>query len=430
MITHFARSSVVALVAAIAAVPAAAQTTLTPRALGMGGAYVAAARGNESLFLNPANLGLSGNPHWSIAFPQVSVGGSVLGPDMADLGDIANFDNVDDARLDEILNTIPEDGTEIRYDFRAPLVALQTGRFALGVSYASIGEHSMGRDLVELLFFGYEEGRTDYAVGHTQGSRATFWDFAAAFGHKIGPISFGATGHYIKGGTVLNSRLFEPNIDLEARDIEVNYRTVFARGGQGYGLDVGAAYQPVPSVTLSASVINAFAKMEWSEDLYTRGLTLRRGDFEDAEYMILENRYERSEERLDPTSAPLEVLETARGLYEQAYLPTMLNAGAAWQGSHGTLVSAGYRDQLTEGRLGYGWDRMASVGIQQKLPLITLRAGYASDLAEGSMISGGVTLGVLQFGFAKMDEIAASGDPRAGWVGTFGIGVRTTGELQ
>lgn len=430
MIKHIARSSAAALIAAVAAVPAAAQTTLTPRALGMGGAYVAAARGNEALFLNPANLGLSGNPHWSIAFPQVSVGGSVLGPDMADLGDMANFGNVDDARLNEIMSTIPEDGTEVRYDFRAPLFALQTGRVALGVSYASIGEHSMGRDLVELLFFGYEEGRTDYAVGRTQGSRATFWDFAAAVGHKIGPISLGATGHFIKGGTVLNSRLFEPSIDLEARDIEVNYRTVFARGGQGYGLDLGAAYQPVPSVTLSASLVNAFAKMEWSEELYTRGLTLRRGDFEDAEPMILEDRYQTSEQRIDPTSAPLEVLETARGLYDQAYLPTLLNAGAAWKGSHGTLISAGYRDQLTEGRLGYGWDRMASVGIQQKLPLITLRAGYASDLAEGTLLSGGVSLGVLQFGFAKMDEVDTTGAARAGWVGTFGIGVRTSGEME
>jgi len=426
MSKHTARIAAAAALAAVAAAPAAAQVSLTPRALGMGGAYVAAARGNETLFLNPANLGLADTPRWSVAFPQVSVGGDMLGAAFEDLPEIADYDNVDGDRLHEILETIPDDGTELRYDLRAPLVAIQSGRFAFGVAYGSIGQHTVGKDIVELLFNGYEEGRTDYSVGDTHGSRATFWDFAAAYGRRVGPVSLGVTAHYIRGGTVLNGRLFEPSIDIQARDIEVAYHTVFARGGQGYGVDVGAAMQPIPSLTLSASVVNALADMEWSDELYTRSLTLGRADFDEGEYMIMEDRYERSETRVDATASPLAVLQTAEGLYDGAYFPATLNAGAAWKGGWGTTLSASYRDRLTEGRLGDEWETTAGVGIQQELPLITLRAGYASNLEEGTMLTGGLSLGVLQLGVAKVDH----GADRTGWVGTFGIGVRTKGELK
>ncbi len=425
---HSIRLAAATVAAAVAAAPAAAQVTLAPRALGMGGAFVAAARGNETIFLNPANLGLTGTPEWSIAFPQLSVGGDIVGPAFRDLPDIVNYDDADPARRDEILAAIPAGGTEIRYDVRAPLVALQTGRFALGVAYGSIGRHSVGRDVVELLFNGYQDGRTDYSVGDTRGSRVTFWDFAAAYGRRVGRVSFGVAAHYIRGGTVLNARLFEPRIDAEARAIEVDYRTVFARGGQGYGLDFGVAAQPFPSITLSASLKNAVGRMEWSDELYTRSLTLDRADFDDGEYMILEDRYERSETRVDPAAAPLAVLQTAQGLYDGADFPATLDAGAAWQGSRGTTLSASYRDRLGQGRLSGEWKSMAGVGIQQKLPLITLRAGYASNLDGGAMSTGGLSLGVLQFGIAKVDHGEASRAARTGWIGTFGIGVRTKAE--
>lgn len=417
------------LFAGMHAAPTAAQVTLTPRALGMGGAYVAAARGNESVFLNPANLGLSGTPQWSIAFPQVAFGATVLGPDFADLPEIANYDDMDGSRRSEIFNAIPATGTELRYDLRAPLVAFQNGRFAVGVAYGSVGHHTVSKDIVDLIFNGYEDGRTDYSVGDTHGSRATFWDVAAAYGRRIGRVSFGVTGHYIHGGTVLNSRLFEPSIDIEGRDMAIDYRAVYTRGGQGYGVDFGVAVQPISSITLSASLINAVARMRWSSDLYTRTLTLDSNDFQAANYMILENRYETSEQRIEASATSLEVLQTAHGLYDQAYFPAVLNVGAAWEGSHGTVVSAAYRDQLTEGRLGQDWSSMAGIGLQQKLPLVTLRAGYASDLDGGSMVTGGVSLGVLQFGIGKLDQ-GGSALPRSGWVGTFGVGVRTKGELQ
>ena len=113
---------------------AAAQIPLVPRALGMGGAYVASARGFESVLINPANLGLMDSPAWSISFPQVTVGSSVLGPDVSDLPDFLDYDNIDQARRQELLAMIPANGTSVDLDVRAPVAALQIGRIGLSAS--------------------------------------------------------------------------------------------------------------------------------------------------------------------------------------------------------------------------------------------------------------------------------------------------------
>ena len=56
-----------------------AQVPLSPRSLGMGGAMIGAARGQEAVFLNPANLGLAGSPRWSVALVGVSAGAELQG---------------------------------------------------------------------------------------------------------------------------------------------------------------------------------------------------------------------------------------------------------------------------------------------------------------------------------------------------------------
>lgn len=413
------------LLAAITAVPSLAQVSLTPRGMGMGGAFVAVARGQEVIFLNPANLTLPGTPQWSLAFPQLVVTGTMLGPSFGDLPDIQNFDEASDARRQEILATIPESGTELNYDLRFPAVAWQVGHLALGVSYGSIGQHTVSRDIVELIFEGYEDNRTDYSVGNTAGSRATFWDIALAYGRKVGPVSVGATGHYIHGGTLLRSRLFEPRIDLEAQDIEVDYLSVLARGGQGFGLDLGAAYQPMPNVTVSGAISNIVSTMDWSEDLVVRDLTLTRADFDNPEPLDILDRYEESEREVDSDGATLREMETAELLYSEAYFPPIARLGAAWQPRGGTQLGVSVEKHLGDGRLAGPWDQKFALGVQQKIPLVTLRAGVATDLDSSSLISGGITIGVLEVGVAKLNAGEFDGASRSGWIGSFGVNVET-----
>jgi hypothetical protein len=419
---RISHGALAALMLTLAAGGAQAQVPLTPRALGMGGAYLGAARGYEALFVNPANLALPDNPRWSVAFPQVTAGGTILGPSFQDLSDLYTaFD--DGSSAEEFLAKVPANGTEAQFDVRAPLATLQIGRVAVGVNYGSIGQHTVGRDVIELLVEGYEEGRSDYVVGNTAGSRLTYWDVALGYGQRVGPLSVGVTGHYLRAGSAVQSRMYEPQVDLAARDIEVNYVTVLARGGAGYAVDFGAALQPMRTITLSGSVSSAVSKLEWSEDLLVRDFMLDRATIDTMGVLNLAKAYSATEEPLDAATSSARALETAQGLYEQAHLPAIAQVGANWQAFSWTNVGAAYREQLTTGRLAGRWDRELSVGIQQRLPLVVVRAGYATNMEEGRMISGGLSLGPIQLGAAHLEDGVYEGSPRTGWIATFGLGV-------
>lgn len=402
---------------------AAGQIPAAPKELGMGGAYVGIARGYESVFLAPANLALRGAPRWSFGFPQVAAGLTLHGPDFADLPDLAQFDELGTSRQDELLSLIPLSGTQGAFALRAPLAALSIGGFGLGVQYSSAGSHSLSRDLAELFLEGYEDGRTDYAVGDTHGQRASYWDFAAAYARQVGPVSVGATAHYYKGGSLVRTRLFEPRVDLEAQDVYVDYVGVHSRGGNGYGIDIGAAYNPTAEITVSGTVSNAFARMNWSEDLVVRQLTLDRELIESADPQRLVDEYEATEAPLDPQASSLLVYEAAQGLFNQAYFPTVARLGVAWQPTATTWVSGDFHRKITEGRLGDDWDQRFAVGVQQALWFFKARAGYAAGNDGGSMFGGGLSIGPLDLGVARYQRSEIDDVRTRGWVATWGLGV-------
>lgn len=420
-----------AIALALAAGAAAAQVPLTPAALGMGGAYVATARGFESIFYNPANLGLAGTPEWSIAFPQVSAGASVLGPSVTDLRDFIDYDNLSEARRRELLAEIPASGTSVDLDVRAPVFAVQVGNFGLGVSYGLLGEHTVGKDLVELFFEGFEQGRTDYQLGDTRGKRATFWDLAAGYGRQVGPVSVGVAGHYYLGRSLVQTQAFGPRIGLLARSIEVDYVGVASEGGSGFGLDVGAAMHPIPGLTVSASVANLVSSMDWDDELVGRSVTLTERDFEDSEYMILEDRYEQSERDLgaSPTG---QFGQAAAGLFDDRDFPTTLRLGAAYRPTAGTEIGVAYHNQFGDGELMGSWDQLLGAGVQVKIPVVTLRLGASTNLDQGSILGAGLRLGVLDLAIARYST-AGELDPdadRDGLAASFSINVRTSSMIR
>jgi hypothetical protein len=414
----------IALLAATGA-PALGQVPFTPRALGMAGAYLGLARGQEALFLNPANLALPDGPRWSIGLLQFSAGSSLLGPGFGDVWDMTQADKETPERRQELLDLVPAQGTEIEYDVRAPLFVLQNGGFSFGVGYGATGQHSVGKDIADLLINGYEDGRTDYSVGNTAGSRLTYWDAAVGYGHRFGALSLGVTGHYIRGGSAQRSRMFEPKIDIENRDISVEYLSVIAHGGNGYTVDVGAALQPMKSLTVSAAVENAASKMKWSDDLLVRDLVLDREDFDDLDVLNLKQKYDATEQPMDPSAITPRIYDTAQGLYDGGYFPAVAKVGLDWHPLGRTHLDVGYEKQMTDGSLAGRWKQTASVGIQERLPIITVRAGYATDLDASNLLSAGLSLGPLELDVAKLDDGTWLGNPRNGWIGSFGLSVGT-----
>ena len=428
MIRFSPRPALAALALAACAAPAAAQVTLTPRALGMAGAYVADARGQEAVFVNPANLGLSKTPYYSVAVPQIMLGTRFSGTSLGDVPDLINFDDLSEARRGAILSGIPETGMGASLDVRLPMAAVQVGRFAVGVAYTASYRENVGRDVVDLLLNGYQAGRTDYAVGNTGGSHASYYDVAVAYGRKVGPVSVGVTGHWLHGRALGQHRFFEPTFDLEREDIAVELREVHVRGGGGYSFDVGLAAEPAERWVVSAAVANAVSRFRWSEDLYTRHLVLDRADFENGDPMELMNDVRSSREPVDPAAVPVTVYQTAQGLYDGAYLPATLRAGVAYTlPSEKTRVSGAFQGALDDGRLSGEWSRSLAAGVEHRFTrLFQTRAGVASDLSESWMVSGGLSFGPIHVGLARTSEpLGERFGGGSGWTATFGLGMRT-----
>jgi len=393
----------------------------------MAGANLAGARGHEAIFANPANLGLPGNPYWSIASPGVLVTAGVAGPSLGQTLDIMR--GAGGPETAELLALVPGEGMEATLDVRAPLFTLQSRRFAFAVAWGTVADHGLGRDLVDLYLNGYETGRTNYRVDDTSGNRASFYTFSLAHGRRLGPVSVGVTGRYVLGRYLSRSQLFDPVYALAGDGLEVEYREVFARGGTGWGMDVGAAMQPVPGLTLSAAIVDVAGEMRWSDQLHTRTLTITQDDFGAPERHWEERftQFSRGSEPVDPTGAPITVYETALGLYNRAHFPATLRTAAAYElPASRTTLAASYSERLGDGRLGSAWERTASAGVQQRIPLVTLRAGYATDMADGSLIAGGIRLGALDVAAARIRDGRDSGAPRNGWVGSIGLSIGTT----
>ncbi|HEX7050330.1 MAG TPA: hypothetical protein VF188_09030 [Longimicrobiales bacterium] len=408
-------------VALLPGAPARAQVPLTPRALGMGGAFMTAARGQESLYLNPANLALPDGPRWSVAFPRAAIIGRLSGSSAGDLLDIARYDDLEPARRDAIFGRIPDSGVGLGFAVRLPFLAVQRGPLAVGISYGLVAEHTVGRDIVELILYGYETGRADYEVGNTSGFQATFWDVAAAYAVEAGAVRIGVTGHYIRGGLASASRMLEPEIDFGGSDIEVDYVGVVARGGNGFGVDIGGAYQPDPAWTLGLVVRNAYAWMDWSDDLRVRDLELRKGVIDGKTRLEdLLDRYAESERPLGDDAGPV-VAALARSLAADAYFPTEARLGVGWCARPGTDLGLSVRATLTGGRLAGAWARAVGFGVQQRVPLGSVRAGVATDLGDGVLLGGGLSLGPLDMAIARVYDGEVDGATRSGWMGTVGL---------
>jgi hypothetical protein len=416
--------------AALAAAPLAAQVPATPRALGMGGAYAGVARGVESLFQNPANLGLPGSPHWSAAFPTLSAGLGTRGISLGQAVDLAEWGDLDDAERDAIFADVPAGGTGLDVDVRAPLAALQVRRFAASISYATLGSHTVNRSIVDLLFNGFDRNRT-YTIDNTEGFRATFWDIAAGYGNRIGPVAVGATAHVYFPRALVRSALVDVDTVTSVisgfrvpTDIRVTYAGVRSESGSGLGLDVGAAMEPIPGLTVSAALDNVVNTMSWDDELGVRTVVLDQDDYQNGDAEQLRVEYDESERAYDESAAlpgTRALAATLRG-DRDAGLPMTLRTGAAYQLRTGTTLAAAYQKELdSDTPFGGLWGQQLSVGVQQRLPVITLRAGLATDLEDGSMLSGGLSLGPVHLGVARL-ATGSGDDEREGWIATFGLG--------
>jgi hypothetical protein len=269
-------SRVAILVAAAVTAPAALRAQLaggSPVSAGMGGNFLAAARGAEAVEWNPANLALHDNPKFTLR--ALSVGGvSALSP--VSWGDVASFGGQSVSRevrqrwLDRITEAGGESGEA---DGGLTILALSVGRFGMHVGAAGYAKAEMSPDATEALLFG-NAGRSgearDLRFAGSGVRGGAFATTALSYGQPMvsgngGELSFGVTAKYVVGGGM--ARAEDHGSAITASTVAVDFPVVHSSAdgspaGSGMGLDLGAAWR-AGRVTRGAKVENAVNTFAW-----------------------------------------------------------------------------------------------------------------------------------------------------------------------
>jgi hypothetical protein len=93
------------------------------------------------------------------------------------------------------------------------------------------------------------------------------------------------------------------------------------------------------------------------------------------------------------TSVSLPVYQTSQELFRAAYFPTVFRAGAGWRAG-GTTVERVGTAVSPRGRQHNEWDERISLGVEQWLWILGLRAGGALGSNGLQAINGGIALGI------------------------------------
>ena len=441
-------AAVLALGGLLVSTPAFGQMAAGTRSVAMGGGGMVFATGVDAVEWNPANLALSTG--WNISLYELGVVG---------LGDGATVDEMltilgDDATgLDvaTVVAGLPEQGIHFRgvsegfataYGAEladvpqpgspTPTVGIAVGPVAFRMRSRVFSDFVLSKPLADLVGNGFEEERLlDYAVGNTGWRTVSLSEYTLAYGTRLGGLlAIGVGGRYVKGHKLLDGRFFEPQINMTAQSFTMQSVAVESSGGSGYGLDVGLSLDLPGGFRASASGTNVIQKMTWDEGLTAHVATFTDEDFDedinpDLDFEDFFNRFDARP--VDPTSVSQTVFIAGESLFEQSYFPQIYRGGVGWQAG-GTTIEANGVIVSPRGRFSSPWDERLSFGIEQKIPVLTLRAGYG--VAQEGLSTYSAGLG-LRLGPVHLEGSGGkfSGERDLGpWEGYYGsVGVQIKG---
>lgn len=393
-----------ALMVAAAGAGVAQLPNASPAATGVGGAYTARARGYDAVAWNPANLGLRGNPDFSIGLLALS-GSSGLDP--ISLSDFAAYSgkHLPASQRESWLQTVTAKGGENgRIDGGLTALAMSLGPIGVQVATSVAGSTRLNPDAFEAILFG-NAGRTGTATDlNLEGSHFRVGAFTTAgisYGLGFGGsersdkrFAIGVTGKYVVGNALGIAQDQGSAATLDA--VSVNFPMVYAHPdsenvifGSGIGLDVGMALSS-GRMTFGATVQNAVNSFAWDESKLRSktGTALfddstNDADFEDQPY----------------ASAPASL----RAQVADDRFKPIVAAGIAYDLGGSLIFSADVRQQLGSALL-LGPKTQIGGGLEFRgLPVLRLRGG-ASYITDGWGVSGGAS---LQLGVAELGVGAA-----------------------
>jgi len=352
------------------------------RALGMAGSYTGLARGYDCPSFNPANLGFKSH---QVTGLQIVGAGIAVSNNSFSLDDYNTYTGatLNDQDKQDLLDKIPDEGMELSFDAEVSALSLSMSNMAFSITAQATADINLGKAPMELLLQGNTMADTIildgmYGAGFAVGA-ANF-----SYGQKIlgigsKELSVGANVKYLKGlgyeeVIELNGHAATLTTGFEGEGSLVA-RT--ATGGSGYGLDLGAALKLSSSVTVGATLFNAFSNITWNEETeehrYTFYFdTLTVTEFGDDSVFVSED-----------TTVGIDEFSTS--------LPTTLKLGIAK--NSGRLNWAVDWEQGFEMGAGTTTKPHISGGAEYRiLSFLPLRAGFGTGGRRGTTYAGGLGL--------------------------------------
>ncbi len=373
-------------------IPAALFSQMTARGLGMGGAYTALARGVHAPIWNPANLGLSDNPKFSMTFISIETGvwNNSLSKGMYDKyfvnGTKDQNDNIvwEQQDVEDILDHIPADGLGLNAEVFVRTLSFSVGRFALSFG-ATVGSFvQLDKTLFELPLKGNELDKK-YTLNNMDGNALGIGMVSLSLGEPI-KVSFadafavGGTFHLFYGGgyAKVDSADFSFTTASYGFDINGSYKATHALGGLGWGVDLGVAAQMGKKLTVSFGLANVLGSIPWSNEVksdvgYIRGDSLT---------VLNTNKDEDDKDAVEDSSW------TVEGGKFSTKLPTAIRLGCAYRDGS-VVLTADYYQSFKNGAWSSSKPRFA-VGTEWKgISWLPLRAG----MVMGGRIGFGTSFG-------------------------------------
>ena len=378
--------------------------------------YTALARGFTAIALNPAGLGMPGNPGFSLSFPFFPVEARA-GLNALTLSEIAEFEEQilpDSARDAWLQSVIDEGGLTARVGAAATEFALTAGRVGFQISTVGEAKATIAPDAFELAMFG-NAGRTGTARDMTLvGTDANGWAATTAAlalgipvgGGESGTFAVGATLKYTVGhvlvtasdaGSVIRSNPI--GIDLALPSIAPDSLTL--NNGTGMGLDLGLAWEG-SALAVSTSVQNVYNTFQWKLD----GFAYRAGD------IVLDVDSTATDfDAVAVTNAPATLQDE---VLAQSFEPAF-NLGVAFRPSERLAVTADFRHDTGEA-LVLGERSHIGVGVELRLlPFLPLRGGVSRISGGAVQLAGGfgLEMGPLHLSGGYLFEKRSAGEFRA-----------------
>lgn len=395
---------------ALMSAPAAAQlASPSTAALGMGDNYTAAARGYAAAAWNPAGLGLTGNPGFSLTIGTAR-GIAGLGP--ITLGDLKDYENtlvpapVKQQWLDAVRSEGRQSGTG---GGDVTLFGAQLGPLAVQLSTTVRAVTDMSPGVVELLLFGNADEEGNPKAIDLAGSDLDMNAYstgAVSFGKAFtlasdARVAVGATAKYTMGHLLaigagstgattaqpIGVQFAFPLVHTDFGDDEAS---IDVNNGSGLGLDIGLGYE-TGMWTFALTAQNLVNTFEWDAS---------RLQYRDGSLIFNESERETSFDAQPLSAAPPAV---QRMVEDMTFKPS-LAAGAMMHYADDLRLTADARFGSTDGMTARAPGQVGAGAEYDLLSFMPVRVGVAwvqpRDGDSGFQFGGGLGIRLGQFNIA------------------------------